>query len=97
MPSPHQAGEERRDADASGPSSFSKTTLRKTNHEVAVMSMSQATQETDDALDQESIRRHEHAFLTEQLNETMPSRVVTCCFGCHVNDDRVGGQLRVPG
>ena len=38
------------------------------------MSMSQATQETDDALDQESMRRHEHAFLTEQLNETMPSR-----------------------
>jgi len=26
------------------------------------MSMSQATQETDEALDQESIRRHEHAF-----------------------------------
>jgi hypothetical protein len=23
--------------------------------------------------------------------------VVTCCFGCHVNDDQVGGQLRVPG
>ena len=38
------------------------------------MRIGEATQETDEALDQESIRRHEHAFLTEQLNETMPSR-----------------------
>ncbi len=45
--------------------------------------------------------RQEVEFLLEGLVDVKVTCdmffVVTCCVGCHVNDDQVGGQLRVPG